>query len=219
MVPRKLLNTPIFVNDNCSGISSVRRDHLRTSRQNYGTSRAWKLTVWNVLLYVFVNFDEALLQPMHDLLMRVCFLVWILRVEERFLSWAQLFAIIFLDLRGERHFDEATYLSAKLPMAIANAEQVQGGQPLYVWSQDVLILIDFVGVVGVVPHSSGECELANTILTFFVELLLSCCLLLITLSLVLERRRPSWWIVRLRQLFAHYDLLHVRGLKRIWLLS
>ena len=145
------------------------------------------MTVWNVLFYVFIDFDEALLQPMHDQLVRVCFLVRILRIEERLFSRAQLFAIIFFDLRGERHFNEATYLSAELPMAIANAEQVQGGQPLYVGSQHVLILIDFVGVVGVVPHSGGECKFSDTILAFFVELLLGYCLLLIALSLVLER--------------------------------
>lgn len=73
-------------------------------------------------------------------------------------------------------------------MAIADTEEMEGGQALDIGSQYVLVLVDFVGVMWVVPNSSGECELSHAVLALFVVLLLgNGCRLAVGLGVVLER--------------------------------
>jgi len=80
-------------------------------------------------------------------------------------------AVAPFDLRGHGYFHETTHLSAELPVAIANTEEVEGGQALNIGGQDVLILVYFIGVVRVVANSGGECELAHAVLALFVSFL------------------------------------------------
>ena len=87
-------------------------------------------------------------------------------------------------------------------------------QPLYIRSQNILILIDFVRVMRMISDSSGKCKFPDAILTLFVILFLrlSSISLRISLWCILKRTSYAWWIVWLGMLLSHDYLLCVSGL-------
>jgi len=76
-------------------------------------------------------------------------------------------------------------------MTVANAEEMEGRKAFDIGSQDVLVLVNFIGVVRVVANSGSECELPDAVLSFFVCFLWLTFLLVGILLCILERTHST----------------------------
>lgn len=116
-----------------------------------------------------INIDETRLDSLLHLA------IWICSLRRIFLF----LAVVLLNYNWQGYFDEIAYFSSKLAMSIANTKYVERRITTDIWSQNILVLVDFVRIVWMVPNPGSKCKLTNTVLTFFVLWLLLCFLLCI----------------------------------------
>lgn len=106
---------------------------------------------------------EIGIRNLHDVLLPVLVAIWII------LEWLE--PILSFKLLCKCYFDKSTHISAKLTVTIAHTKKMDLRQLLYIWLQNIRILIDLVRIVRVVANARGEGKLPNTVLSLFLRLL------------------------------------------------
>ena len=102
-----------------------------------------------------IDLVETLLQSADNLRVRIKGLYF----------FVKLCILLFYDLRQLGFNVRADFLSV-LAMAVANSEEMQRRQLRHVWGEDVLILVNFVGVVRVKAYPGSKRKLPYTVFAF-----------------------------------------------------
>lgn len=158
VVSTQLFCVSVFVHDDCSWVTRVRWYYLGTSSYNNRTGSSWKLAIWHMIFQVRVYLNKTVLQSLFDLSIWITTIAWVFF----------LFAIIFFnhDWQGSLHI--AANFSSELTVTITNSENMKRWVTTYVWSQNILILIDLIWVVGMVSHTCCKSKFSYTIFSFFI---------------------------------------------------
>ena len=80
-------------------------------------------------------------------------------------------AVLSFKLLGQSHLDKAAHIPAELTVSVAHARKMDLRQLLYVWLQNVRILIDFVRVVRVIANTRSKGKLSDAVLSLLLWLL------------------------------------------------
>jgi hypothetical protein len=99
------------------------------------------------------------------LLVRVIRKLGVILMESFDLLLLVLVSVVLLDLGRQSDLDVAANFAAVLAMAITDAKKMQRREALYIWLQNILVLVNFVRILWVVSSSGRERKFTNYILT------------------------------------------------------
>ena len=83
------------------------------------------MAVWYIVSNVLVHFQETVFKGHADSLVRVIYVLWVFLVIFFDLLRFVFDGVVFFNLSGESDLDEARDLSAILPVAVTDAEEME----------------------------------------------------------------------------------------------
>ena len=120
------------------------------------------------MLDVSIHLNKTSFQLLFKRSVVICFAILLCFFNEPSLVECVFESILLLNDLGQHGFDVTADLSTELAVSIANAKQMQTWKACQVGSQNVLVLVDFVGVVRMVTYSGSKCKLTYAILALSV---------------------------------------------------